>query len=139
MRCGRRASPADPLTNSNLIAYNAGAQFSYAGFAVGGGYAYVPQGQRTATTRLNGESWTIGANYSFGPYIVGINYMTGINNGTTGGGMDRLDQGVVSGTYMLGPGIRLVGGLFYYDWNAENGLSQNTNGIGGATAIKLSF
>lgn len=127
------------LNNSNLIAYNAGAQFSYAGFAVGGAYAYVPQGQRTATTRFNGESWSIGGNYTFGPYIVGITYMTGVNNRTTSGGLDRLEQGAISGTYILGPGIRLVGGLFYYDWQQENKLSENRNGIGAATAIKLSF
>lgn len=127
------------LNNSNLIAYNLGAQFSYAGFAVGGAYVNVPQGQRTATTRFNGESWTVGGNYTFGPYIVGITYMTGVNNKTTGGGMDRLEQGAISGTYVLGPGIRLVGGVFYYDWQEENRLSENRDGIGGATALKLSF
>ncbi len=127
------------LNNSNLVAYNLGAQFSYAGFAVGGAYVNVPQGQRTATTRFNGDSWTVGANYTFGPYILGITYMTGVNNKTTGGGMDRLEQGAISGTYVLGPGIRLVGGLFYYDWQEENQLSENRHGIGGATALKLSF
>ena len=39
------------VNNSNLIAYNAGAQFSFAGFSVGGGWMYVPQGQATATTK----------------------------------------------------------------------------------------
>ena len=122
----------------DLYAYNAGLQLSFAGFSVGGGWMYVPQGQGP-TFKLNGDSWTVGGAYEFGPYKVGLGYMKGTNNGTSAGGSSRLDQGVVSGTYTLGPGIRLVGGLFYYDWNAENGISQNTNGIGGATALKLAF
>ncbi|MBK8175907.1 MAG: porin [Rhodospirillales bacterium] len=125
--------------NANLLAYNAGAQLSYGGFAVGGGWMYVPQGQRTATTRFNGSSWSAGASYEFGPYKVGADYFSGNNNRTPNGGKDRLDQAALSGTYVLGPGIRLVGGLFYYNWQAENKLSENENGIGAATGLKLSF
>jgi len=127
------------LSNSNLLAYNAGAQISYGGLAVGGGWMFIPQGQRTATTRFNGSSYSVGAAYTFGPYKVGAEYFTGNNNKTSGGGKDRLDQAGVSGTYTLGPGIRLVGGVFYYDWQEENKLSENRHGVGGATAIKLAF
>ena len=140
-------------TNSNLWAYNAGAQLSVAGFSFGGGWMYVPQGQRqvvaaaqaagtgaTAGTpiRSNGMSWTAGAAYEFGPYKVGLDYMYGENNKTTTGGKDRLEQGIVSGTYTMGPGIRLVGGVFYYDWQEENRLSTN-NGVGALTGLKLAF
>lgn len=125
--------------NSNLIAYNAGAQLSFAGFSVGGGWMWVPQGQATATTKLNGTSWTAGAAYEFGPYKIGLDYMYGDNNRTSTGGKDRLEQAVLSGTYVLGPGIRLVGGVMYYDFQAENQLAQNRNGIGGLTGIKLAF
>jgi predicted porin len=130
---------AAPLTGhtKDLNAYNAGLQLSFAGFSVGGGWMYVPQGQGPQY-KLNGQAWTVGAAYEFGPYKVGIDYEYGDNNGTSTGGKSRLDTGVVSGTYTLGPGIRLVGGVFYYDWNAENGISQN-NGVGGATALKLAF
>jgi outer membrane protein OmpU len=127
------------LPNRDLLAYNTGAQFSFAGFSVGGAWLYVPQGQRTATTRFNGQSWSVGAAYEFGAYKIGLDYMYGDNNKTPDGGKDRLEQAVISGTRVLGPGIRLVGGVFYYDWEEENKLSQNKDGIGGATAIKLSF
>jgi hypothetical protein len=142
------------ISDSELIAYNAGAQFSFAGFSVGGGWMWVPQGQRgingtapAATVagvpvgtplKFNGQSWTVGGAYEFGPYKVGLDYMTGTNNKTSGGGVDRLEQAIVSGTYTLGPGIRLVGGVMYYDWQEENRLSQN-NGIGGLTGLKLAF
>ncbi|MBK8208711.1 MAG: porin [Rhodospirillales bacterium] len=140
-------------SNANLLAYNAGAQFSYAGFSFGGGWLYVPQGQRNVVSaaqagttgatagspiRSNGTSWTTGVAYEFGPYKVGVDYMKGENNKTTSGGLDRLEQGVVSGTYTMGPGIRLVGGVFYYDWQEENRLSSN-NGYGALTGLKLAF
>ena len=119
---------------------------------LGGAAMWVPQGQRGVVAagnayggtpgspiRSNGMSWTAGAAYEFGPYKVGLDYMHGENNKTTGGGVDRLEQGVISGTYTLGPGIRLVGGIFYYDWQEENRMSENRNGIGGATGLKLAF
>ena len=140
-------------SNANLLAYNAGAQFSFAGFSVGGGWLYVPQGQRNVVSaaqagttgatagspiRSNGMSWTAGGAYEFGPYKIGLDYMYGENNKTTSGGKDRLTQAIVSGSYALGPGIKLVGGVFYYDWEEENQLSKN-NGIGGLSGLKLSF
>ena len=149
---GSSASGSSPTTagfftsNDDLIAFNGGAQFSYAGFSFGGGFLRVPQGPRPTTVtggvvtneKLNGTSWTVGGAYEFGPYKVGLDWLTGTNNKTSGGGVDRLDQGVVSGTYTLGPGIRLVGGLFYYDWQEENRNSQN-NGVGALTGLKLGF
>jgi len=140
-------------SNANLMAYNAGAQFSFAGVSLGGGWLYVPQGQRNTITaaqaagtgapagsavRSNGMSWTAGVAYEFGPYKVGVDYMYGDNNKTTAGGKDRMEQGIVSGTYTMGPGIRLVGGVFYYDWQEENRLSEN-NGVGALTGLKLAF
>lgn len=140
-------------SNSDLLAYNVGAQFSFAGFSLGGAWLSVPQGQRGVLTaaqatsvggttgspiRSNGQSWTVGAAYEFGPYKVGLDYMNGTNNKTTSGGSDRLEQAVLSGTYVLGPGIRFIGGVFAYDWQEENRMSQN-QGVGGITGFKLAF
>jgi outer membrane protein OmpU len=88
--------------------------------------------------KLNGQGWTVGAAYEFGPYKIGLDYETGTNNATSEGGVSRLDQAALSGTYVLGPGIRLVGGIFAYDWDQENSISKNS-GIGGATGLKLAF
>lgn len=122
----------------NLIAYNGGLQLSLAGFSVGGAYLYVPQGNSPNIGKLNGNGWTVGGAYEFGPYKLGIDYQYGDQNAVAGGGKSRLRQGVVSGTYTMGPGIRLVGGVFTYDWDQENNVSSNS-GIGGATGLKLAF
>ena len=147
---GPGASPTTAeffTSNDDLVAFNGGAQFSYAGFSFGGGFLRVPQGPRPTTVtggvitnqKMNGTSWTVGGAYEFGPYKVGFGWMQGTNNKTSGGGVDRLDQGMISGTYTLGPGIRLVGGIMYYDWQEENQNSENRDGVGALTGLKLAF
>jgi hypothetical protein len=134
---GQAAAPG--ADTKNLIAYNAGAQLSFAGFSVGGGWMYIPQGNSPNIGKLNGVGWTAGGAYEFGPYKVGLDYETGTQNAVSTGGVSRLEQAVLSGTYVLGPGIRLVGGIFAYDWDQENSISKNNNGIGGTTGLKLAF
>jgi hypothetical protein len=135
---------ADSVTGNddNLNAYNFGAQFSYAGFSFGGAYNRGHGGAGGTTgARVNSRSYIVGAAYTVGPYTVGINYMKGEGNPTSGGGKQRLDQGNISGTYQLGPGIRLVGGVFAFNGEAENngdGGPEN-KGYGGTVGFKLGF
>jgi predicted porin len=138
---------ADSVTGNddNLNAYNVGAQFSYAGFSFGGAYNRGHGGgggdDPTEGLRANSRSYIVGAAYSVGPYTVGINYMKGEGNPTSGGGKQRLDQGNISGTYQLGPGIRLVGGVFAFNGEGENngnGGPEN-KGYGGTVGFKLGF
>jgi hypothetical protein len=132
---------ADSVTGNDddLNAYNFGAQFSYAGFAFGGAYSRGDGGiGGTTGQRANSRAWTVGANYSVGPYVVGIGYMKGEENPTGNGGKGRLDQGNISGTYQLGPGIRLVGGVFAFNGENEDN-SQENKGWGATAAFKLGF
>jgi hypothetical protein len=130
---------ADSITGNDddLNAYNVGGQFSYAGFSFGGAYTKGSGGLGTVQ-QANSNSWTVGAAYSVGPYKVGIDYMKGEANPTAKNGKEHLDQGIVSGTYQLGPGIRLVGGIFAFDGeNSDN--SQENDGWGGTVGFKLGF
>jgi predicted porin len=137
---------ADSITGNNddLNAYNVGGQFSYAGFSFGGAYAKgnggggANAGTLAPNGRANSKSYIVGAAYSVGPYTVGINYMNGEGNPTSGGGKARLSQGNVSGTYQLGPGIRLVGGVFAFNGENENNVQTN-DGWGGVVGLKLGF
>jgi outer membrane protein OmpU len=130
---------ADSVTggNDNLNAYDFGAQFGYAGFSFGGAYSRGT-GDDGFNSRFNSRSWIVGATYETGPYTVGINYMKGEENPTSNSGKGHLDQAVFSGTYRLGPGIRLVGGLFWFDGENEDN-SQENKGWGATTAFKLGF
>jgi hypothetical protein len=105
----------------------------------------------TTNNSLGGYSWTAGAAYEFGPYKVGVGYMYGQSNGVVSsndprfagrlGNDQSLQQAVISGTWTMGPGIRLVGGVFAYDLETDTpGLTgYNNEGIGAATGIKLAF
>lgn len=143
---------------SDLFAWNAGLQLSYAGFSVGGAYMDSPnkntvqtQNTTVGTYSLGGYSWTVGAAYEFGPYKIGLDYMYGQSNGVIAstnaamvnnlGNDQSLKQAVLSGTWTMGPGIRLVGGVFAYDLNTDTPqvTGYNNQGVGGATAIKLNF
>lgn len=135
---------------TNLFAWNLGAQFSYAGFSLGGAYNSAPNrnvivsGTGAGANSMQSNSWTVGANYEWGPYVVGLGYMKGETRGNLiqSTNWTRLDQANISGTYVLGPGIRWVGGFFYYDIDAQNqrkGLGHNNDGWGFATGLKLGF
>jgi hypothetical protein len=141
---------ADSVTSSDddLQAYNLGAQFSYAGFALGGAFAKGIEGG--GARRINSDGWIVGAAYKVGPYNMGINYMKGEGNPTTGGGKQRLQQLAVSGAYQLGPGIRLVGALFQFDAQSEDqrvspdpdtgaGGGSENDGWGATIGFKLGF
>jgi hypothetical protein len=130
---------ADSVTggNDNLNAYDFGAQFNYAGFSFGGAYNRGA-GDDGFNTRFNSRSWIVGANYETGPYTVGVNYMKGEENPTSNSGKGHLDQAVLSGTYQLGPGVRLVGGVFWFDGENEDN-SQKNNGWGATAGFKLGF
>jgi outer membrane protein OmpU len=133
---------ADSVTGNddNLNAYNVGAQFSYAGFSFGGAYVRGDGGLGTIS-RANSRGWTVGAAYEVGPYTVGITYQKGEANPTGNSGKAHLDQGIISGSYQLGPGIRLVGGVFAFDGESEtNGDGGPENeGYGGTVGFKLGF
>lgn len=132
----------------NLFAWSLGGRASLAGFSAGFGFAKGEQGRGGVggggggTIQVNSTGWTVGAAYEVGPYKVGVDYYRGVGNPNTVGadtsGDQRLDQAVVSGTYALGPGIRLVGGLFWYDGESEGNVVEN-DGVGFATGFKLGF
>jgi hypothetical protein len=135
---------ADSVTGNDddLKAYNVGGPFSIAGFSFGGAYVKGDGGAGGTTgTRSNSSSYIVGAAYEVGPYTVGINYMNAQGNPTPNGGKQHLAQGNVSGTYQLGPGIRLVGGVFAFNGEGENngdGGPEN-KGYGGTVGLKLGF
>ncbi|MFO1128902.1 MAG: porin [Rhodospirillales bacterium] len=149
---------------SDLFAYNLGLQLAYGGFSVGGAWMESPNRNtvqttvtnlngtvgQTATYSLGGYSWTAGAAYEFGPYKVGLGYMYGKSPGViaaTGpmathlGDDQVLKQAILSGTWTMGPGIRLVGGVFAYDLQTDTpGVTgYNNQGVGATTGLKLAF
>lgn len=143
-------------SGSDLFVYNTGAQFSLGGFSFGGAFLRSPNkatnvngsGIATQATGVSaaGTAWNVGAAYEFGPYKVGLGYQYGDNNGFINGvAADKqgpqLQQAIISGTYTMGPGIRLVGGGFAYKGTTQRpgATGYDNNGGGFVTGLKLGF
>ncbi len=138
-------------SDNNLSAASTGAQFSFAGFTVGGAYVRAFSGTKdidaatgAEASEFDGYGWTAGGAYEIGPYRIGLTYQRGVNDGFNDATGDfRLDQANISGTYTFGPGIRLVGGFFAYDFDTQGSsdgeVGFDNEGWGFASGIKLDF
>jgi len=129
------ANPAGNLKDEQEFAL--GASVTYNAINVGGGYRYDNLGNKfapggaTPTTGTKQQDWNIGALYTIGDWSFGATYhhtSTQIKNAAgVGVGHDTLNGVVAGGTYVLGPGINLTGGVQYWDLSAFNGAPANEN------------
>jgi predicted porin len=140
----------------NMFGYSFGGQLTFGGFTVGGAYRKITSGRDLPVAgvaeqrSLKTTTWSAGARYEIGPYAAGVSCISGENVGwlTPGtGDLEHLNC-TLSGTYTLGPGIRLIGGLFLFDDEAETPVgpaaatirnTSDTDGWGGTIALTASF
>jgi predicted porin len=123
-------------------AISAGAQFSYAGFTIGGSYANEYDGMVSSdgvdSFTTEGQSWDVGATYNLGPWTFGLTYFQGETEDFVGDPDDDELWSIQGGLYYaLGPGITLGAGVMYADWDAESGFSNS--GVAGAVGLGFSF
>jgi hypothetical protein len=135
---------------NDLFGWNAGMQVGFAGFSLGGSVLNVTEGEQSAGWSAKGLSYSVGAAYEIGPYKVGVSWFQGWNDGFKADPTDQEHRVLaVSGGYQMGPGVRLVGGFFWFDDEAEDGRNaagnffqptfSDTDGWGGTVGFKLSF
>ncbi|MDP6876336.1 MAG: porin [Alphaproteobacteria bacterium] len=132
--------------------WGVGMAIGMSGFKVGGKYTKAEnQGGVAATAAtLERVNWRIGADYSTGPWSVGIVYhkanqeIAGAVAGTKSARDDETKYISVGGTYNLGPGIKLFGGLQFWDFQDSANVAAASPGTEGDNTIgvigtKLSF
>jgi len=142
--------------DANVTTHAAGIQVTYAGFRLGTRYA---RSNNIAGNSLNRTVWAPGLDYTTGPWTFGVYYSTGDYDGLraplTGLGVfnvpatatgpavkstDNLQMPSASVVYLLGPGIRLEGGIAYqrykYGANAayRNAADFGTSAISSQTS-----
>lgn len=138
-----------------MFGYSLGGQLTFGGFSVGGAFRQITSGRDLPGTiaeqrSLQSSVWSAGARYEIGPYAAGVSCIDGEAVGWQTAGTGDLEHlsCTLSGTYTLGPGIRLIGGLFLFDDKAENPVgpaagaianTSDTDGWGGTVAITASF
>jgi outer membrane protein OmpU len=114
--------------------FSVGAQIGFSGFRVGGRYTRIddiarPNGDplAAAAAGLERTNWRIGVDYGTGPWKIGIAYMqleqevAGATVGTKSARDDKTEYVSIGGSYNLGPGIKMFGGLQIYDFEDSTG------------------
>lgn len=153
-----RAIAADlpnEIDAGSVFGYSLGGQVTFSGVTLGGGFKQITSGRGYTDSgddlySLRGHSWSAGGRYEVGPYAAGLSCIRGRQVGFQSEETGDLKHLVcaVSGTYLLGPGIRLIGGVFFFDDEAETpagpsatliGETSDTSGWGGTLAITTSF
>ncbi|WP_413205714.1 porin [Rhodospirillum sp. A1_3_36] len=125
-------------TSQNAWGIRSGLNLSYAGFTVGGSFMGIA-GDDTSETYV----WDAGLSYAVGPYAVGFTY--GQNDGAQqdGGatGVGHEASYMVGGSYNMGPGISLVGNVFYATMDGEKAAGNNDtrDGVGAVAGVVLAF
>jgi len=123
--------------------FNGALILSFAGFDFGGTFAYVPQkstGARLgaavagAKTKFTDVTFDLGVAYTTGPWKAAITYlkadMESMAQTVLTGNSLKVDKYLLSGSYLIGPGLELSAGLAHekikYDPTAA-GVPQNAD------------
>ncbi len=140
---------AGGATASDMFGYGGGLSLSYAGFTLGGSYSQLNTGYSNfgavGTGAANGHGYNVGVSYEVGPYGVGFAYGHTSSAGSFGDDAnDTQDVYLLNSAYKMGPGISLVGNVFYAEQDSEGSNAPGTNntnraGVGVVTGLVLSF
>lgn len=147
---GLYGNTAPSAGSNDLFAGSVGLLLNFSGFEIGGSYTQAQGDKSTSNVAANTESYDghgydVGVAYTTGPYKVGLAYQRGVTEGNRDNNSEqRADYLVLSGTYTLGPGVRVIGGLYAADLDGEDGVAgANQVGefeaIGGGVGLTLSF
>jgi hypothetical protein len=135
--------------------WQAGAQVGYAGFKLGAAYRDLSTDVKsidgagyTGRGQIDAHAWEVGASYKTGPYGVSLSYFSSETENTAlNVSDDTTEVWELAGEYAMGPGVALVGGVGYVDF--ENGTAAGStaaavnrnqnNGWVVATGLSLSF
>jgi predicted porin len=130
--------PSTSALSDSIVDYSFGLNLGFAGFVVGGAYRRYDAGDLNIN---DGNAWNLGVTYTTGPFAVGLSYHQSETEGTTTiGGEDKFKQLLGSAAYTLGPGVDLIGSIFYIEYDDETSDAANNNeGIGVVGGLRLSF
>lgn len=113
-----------------------GGDLSYAGFGVGAAYRHQAIAL-AASDDMEARSWTAYTSYKTGPYGVSLAYFDSKAENTAANTSDDTAKvWELAGAYTMGPGVALVGGVGFVDFqNGEAaGTSSRANGNHGVVS-----
>ena len=105
--------------------WSIGGRFGYAGFTIGG--AYRDDNRGLGTPNSDRQDYNLGLRYATGPWGIGIMWAHANIEDAGATGKFETDAYEVGGSYTLGPGIVLNGGIQYWDHQEDDAALQNAN------------
>ena len=126
----------DDVAGSNykdLGAWQLGANVGYAGFTLGGSYTDFGksgQNQRTGVFTEASRNWTVGAQYTTGPIVVGANYKNGKDAGSlTTTGKRELQVYELGVGYTVAPGLTLQAQYDYFKLDNDASAADDKGNV----------
>ena len=146
------------LSGQEINFFNAGLNFSYSGFTLGGSFRWNVQDVRKGGLAnlaaggtgysMNGHAWDAGLMYATGPWAASVSYFGSRQDGfarTNYGQKEDITFVQASAKYDLGPGVSLEGLVGYGDYKAstKNGATRTdgdkNNGWTALTGVQIKF
>jgi predicted porin len=118
----RMAAALSTASFDDNTQWGAGASLGYAGFTLGGGYK--KSSNRYGARDVDQRDWNVGLAYATGPWTLGVQYHDAkaedpLGNAGSAGQEDEYTGVSLGAMYELGPGIKLYGGVQYFDWSSN--------------------
>jgi len=105
--------------------WSIGGQVSYAGFTIGG--AYTDRDGLFGFEGIESKEYNFGVHYRTGPWGVGVTYAGKETATPFQAGEDELDAFEIGGSYAIGPGVVVSGGVQYWDMQDDAGAPSAEN------------
>lgn len=105
--------------------WSVGARLGYSGFQVGASYRDDDRGRSGSNT--DQQEYLLGASYKAKPWSVSLLYWHSEIGAGAGLGEDELDAFELGGSYALGPGVNLAGGVQYVEYEDNLNVAANEN------------
>ncbi len=125
---------ANAGANDDADQWQLAAIFGFSGFSVGGSYGQTNNG---LAGNFDSTSWDAGVSYGVGPWGISLTYL----NGERERGAiaeDEMDYFELGGSYALGPGVKLFGGVQVLDLDGAT-AARRSDGVAVSVGTKLSF
>lgn len=121
--------------SDSLQSWNVGANIGWGAFGLGGAYLTSNNGiEGAAGEDGDTDLWVAGADYTTGPYKLGVSYLNRETEDTTGSSDEEVDRWTAGVIYEWGPGMTFRGAVQFQD-------AENIGGVaaadGDATQVTL--
>lgn len=117
-----------------------GLKVGFGAFTVAGAYKSIDQ-SKSGTSSMDGDVWSIGAEYKSGPMAVGLGWLRSELEGTVAtSDDDQMDWITLNASYDMGGGVKLAGTIAKAEYDDETTTKANNNeGWAAVGALQVSF